>query len=101
MLSDAFARALRNLLLPGILKLFLLCLLAYGIGWSVLAWFIGAGITHYLGATGSEGLFLHLIGTLGGGLFAWFLFPLLYPILVSFFDDTMARVIEREGNVRS
>jgi CysZ protein len=95
-LADAFAKALRNLLLPGILKLFLLCLLAYAVGWTVLAWLIGSLIASLAGAGGAEGLFLHLLGTMGGGVLAWFLFPLLYPVIMSFFDDYIAEAIERQ-----
>jgi len=96
MLIIVFARALRNLLLPGILKLFLLCLLAYVAGWSVLAWVLSMLITAYTGMSGAEGMLMHMIGSIGSMMLAWFLFPLLYPILVSFFDDNMAAVIERE-----
>ncbi|MBU6476271.1 MAG: EI24 domain-containing protein [Alphaproteobacteria bacterium] len=32
----------------------------------------------------------------GGVTAAWFLFPLLYPILISFFDDSIADIIEKE-----
>ena len=96
MLFTIFARAARNLFLPGILKLFLLCLLAYVGGWMVLTWIIAYLIAAYAGISGSEGFLLHVISGLGGTVLAWFLFPLLYPLLVNFFDDYMADVIERE-----
>jgi uncharacterized protein involved in cysteine biosynthesis len=96
MLILTFTKALRNLLLPDILKLFLFCLLAYAIGWSILAWVFSAAINAYIGAAGTGGFIMHFLGSAGGMIVAWFLFPLLYPILVSFFDDKMAAVIERE-----
>ena len=39
---------------------------------------------------------MHLVASMGGVVVAWFLFPLLYPILISFFDDQIANIIERE-----
>ncbi|HEU5048450.1 MAG TPA: EI24 domain-containing protein [Rickettsiales bacterium] len=96
MLTIIFAKSLRNLLLPEILKLFLLCLLAYVIGGWILVWIISGAISTYIGVTGAEGFFVHMLGSAGGMMIAWFLFPLLYPILVNFFDDSMAEVIERK-----
>ncbi len=95
MLITALTAALRDLTLPGILRLFLLCLLAYAIGWMALAWGVAELFTLYIGIRGEEGWLIHLLSSAGGGLIAWFLFPLLYPILVSFFDDHMADIIER------
>lgn len=94
MLTDAFAKALRNLLLPGIIKLFLLCLVAYIIGFIVITWGVTALVAGFLGLAGGEGVVAHMIGSVGGMMIAWFLFPLLYPILISFFDDYMAEAIE-------
>lgn len=37
---------------------------------------------------------MHMLGSMGGVMIAWFLFPLLYPILMGFFDERMAEVIE-------
>lgn len=96
MLMDAFGKALSNLLLPGMMKLFLLCVVAYMFGCSALAWLMGALLAALVGAPGAEGLFVQALGTVGGGVLAWFLFPLLYPVLVSFFDDYMAEAIERK-----
>jgi len=89
-------KALRNLLLPGILKVFLMCLLAYMAGWTILAWILSTVINHYIGTTGVQGFWTHLMASFGGMIAAHFFFPLLYPILVSFFDDKMANIIERE-----
>ena len=96
MIFMTFAKALRNLLLPGILKLFLICLLAYVVGWGILSWIFSAMINSYIGTAGAQGFIMHFLSSAGGMVVAWFLFPLLYPILVSFFDDKMAAVIERE-----
>jgi CysZ protein len=89
-------KALRNLLLPGILKIFLLCLLVYSACWGLLAWGLSAVINHYIGATGDEGFWTHLMASFGGMILAHLFFPLLYPILISFFDTQVADNIERE-----
>lgn len=92
---SSFIKALRNLLLFDIIKLFFLCLLVYILSWGVVAWVLSALITSYIGLAGSEGFIMHIIGSMGGVTVAWFLFPLLYPILISFFDDKIAEAIER------
>jgi uncharacterized protein involved in cysteine biosynthesis len=96
MFVDVLTKAIRNLLLPGILKVFLLCMLAYMAGWGLLAWILSAIINHYIGATGTQGLWTHLMASFGGMTLAHFFFPLLYPILISFFDNQVADVIEHE-----
>ncbi len=96
MIIKILAKSLHNLLLPGVLRLFLLCILAYVLSWSILAWVLSAFISSYIGVTGLDGLIFHVIGGAGGMLIAWFLFPLLYPILISFFDDNIAMIIERK-----
>jgi CysZ protein len=89
-------KALRNLLLPGILRIFLTCLLVYAACWSVLAWMLSMMINHYIGLHGAQGFWTHLMASFGGMIAAHFFFPLLYPILISFFDNQVADVIERE-----
>jgi uncharacterized protein involved in cysteine biosynthesis len=95
MLVSSFTKALHDLLLPEILKIFLICLLVYILGWIVIAWIISGIITGYVGVTGAEGFFMHALGSMGGIVIAWFLFPLLYPILIGFFDDKIAETIEK------
>ena len=95
MLLESFAKAFRDLLLPGIIKLFLLCLVAYAIGWFALAGGLGWLIAYFTTGTQLTGIAAWVIGTLGSTVLAWFLFPLFYPLLISFFDDAMADTIER------
>jgi CysZ protein len=95
MFISLLAKSFRDLLLPGILRLLLLCLLMYVVGWVALAWIFSTIISAYMGFFGAEGFIMHMLGSFGGVALAWFLFPLLYPILVSFFDDSMAETIER------
>ncbi len=96
MLVTLLSKSLRNLLLPGILKLFLLCLLAYLISFSALAWGLSVLVGLYIGTSSTTGFMMHLIASMGGVMAAWALFPLLYPLLISFFDDRIANIIERE-----
>jgi CysZ protein len=95
MLLKAVTRALRNLLLPDMLRLLLLCLVLYAVGWSLLAWGLSALIGWYTGITGAEGVIVHLASGAGSMVIAWFLFPLLFPLLVNFFDDSIAEAVER------
>lgn len=96
MLAEAFSRACANLLMPGIVRIFLWCLLAYVVVGGVFAWVAGVLISSLTGAMGWEGAWLHWAGSLGGLMIAWFLFPLFYPVLMSFFDERMAEVIEKQ-----
>lgn len=96
MILKIFTQSLHNLLLPDILKLLLLCLLAYAIGWWGLAWGVSTLINTYASISGGEGIVVHALGSIGGMVIAWFLFPLLYPLLVSFFDNQIVTAIERE-----
>jgi uncharacterized protein involved in cysteine biosynthesis len=96
MFYTVLTKALRNLLLPGILKVLFLCLLAYMACFSALAWIFSEMINHYVGVTGSQGWLTHIAASFGGMFVAHLFFPLLYPILISFFDDRIADVIEKE-----
>lgn len=96
MLLVTFAKAVRNLLMPAIWKLFLLCIIIYMISWATFAAIITAIINASAGISGAEGFIFHIIGSLGGSVVAWFFFPLLFPILMSFFDDKIFENIERE-----
>jgi uncharacterized protein involved in cysteine biosynthesis len=96
MLIVTLIKALRNLMLPGIWKLFFFCVVAYVISWTLVTAIITFIINASVGISGAEGFFFHIIGSLGGGIVAWFFFPLLFPILMSFFDDKIFEVIERE-----
>lgn len=88
-------RSFANLLLPGVLKVLLFCVLGYILSWGALAWGIAFGISQYFGIATVGSLATHVFSSVFGMAIAWFLFPLLYPILVSFFIDGIARSIEK------
>lgn len=96
MLVDSFTKSFSNLLLPGIIKIFFLCLLLYFIGWAGLAWLMTSIFNSAIGTSGAESWLMHALGSIGGMMIAWLMFPLLYPILMGFFDEQMAEIIETQ-----
>lgn len=95
MLLIALFKALRNLLLPGVLKIFLWCMLAYGASFAALIWLMSWVVDRYLVTlTDTQGLVAKFLAGTGGVVMAWFMFPLLYPVLVSFFDEKMAEIVD-------
>lgn len=96
MLLLALFKALRDLMLPAILKIFAWCMIAYIAGFAMLVWLLGWLFDAYLPLENAEGFFAKILAGVGGTLAAWFLFPLLYPVLVSFFDEKVADIIDRE-----
>lgn len=96
MLFTALIKAFRNLLLPGVIKIFLWCLVAYAAMFAALVWAMAWLIEHFITMPAVEGMWATLLTSAGGMLLAWFMFPLLYPILVSFFDEQVVEIIDRE-----
>ena len=94
MLAVATFKALRNLLLPGVIKIFMWCLLAYVVLFAALTWGLGWAIDYFVPMVGTQGFIADMLTGLGGFFMAWFLFPLLYPVLVSFFDEAMAEIVD-------
>lgn len=95
MLFIATFKALRDLLLPGILKILLWCMLTYGVFFGLLIWLLDWAINRFTSLTDGQGFAAHLLAGAGGIVLAWFLLPLLYPILVGFFEDDVAETIDR------
>ncbi len=73
-----------------------MCMLVYILSWGILSWGISALVSSHIGTAGTHGFMMRLLAGGGGMMVAWFFFPLLYPILISFFDDKMADIIERQ-----
>jgi CysZ protein len=96
MLFIAFFKSLRDLTLPGILKIFLWCLLAYVAAFTALAFGLGWLLDNYVDLSSLPGFVSNILAGAGGFVIAWFMFPLLYPILVSFFDEEVAAIIDAE-----
>lgn len=92
MLIVALFKALRDLMLPGIMVIFLWCMLAYILAFTALVWGLGYAIDHFI--TDIDGFVAAFIAGAGGLVMAWFMFPLLYPVLVSFFDEQVAEIID-------
>ncbi len=96
----AATRALKNLLIPGMIKFFIACFLLS---------LVGLGLFIY----GSVQLLQHIVipdmwllddaaqslidwgGPMMATIVAWFMFPLVMPVIVSFFDEYIAERIER------
>lgn len=96
MLMTIIRRSLNNLMLPKVMKLLMLCVLAYLVVGFGFAFGLGELVTYWAGLAGTEGFILSAISRFGGLALAWFLFPLLFPVFVSFFDDYVVEAIERE-----
>lgn len=96
MLFIATLRAFRNLLLPGIVKIFLWCMLAYVAAFAGVVWLMTWLVDRFTSLPDMQGFFASLLAGAGGVVLAWFMFPLLYPVLVSFFDEQVAEIIDRE-----
>lgn len=96
MLFVAAFRALRNLLLPGVVRIFLWCLLAYIAAFAGVAWLATWLVDRFATLPALQGTWATVLAGAGGMMLAWFLFPLLYPVLVSFFDEKVAEIIDRE-----
>lgn len=95
LLTDAAAKALKSLLIPGMLRIFLYSVL---LTMAALALF-AAGVRELLHAmTSSQNpdieTIMNIGGTVGSLILSWILFPLLLPVIVSFFDEKIADRVE-------
>lgn len=90
-------RAVRSLFTPG---MFVVFLLSVALTVAALAGFVmcSSAFFIWLGEHLHNGLagYVPWLGSIGSALLAWFLFPGIMPVIVSFFDDRIARIIERE-----
>jgi CysZ protein len=94
--SAAF-RALRSLFIPGMMGVFIFSIIATII--ALFIFFIGASaffgwLSHALQDHAFASV-LPWLGSIGAALLAWFLFPTITPVIVSFFDIRITRLIER------
>lgn len=91
-LIDSSFRAVRSLATPGMPLVFVLCILTT-IG--ALTGFVLLGTTFFVWLAGR----LHhpdiVAGSIALPVIAWFLFPGIMPVFVSFFDNRIAEIIER------
>lgn len=96
MLFVATLKAFRNLLTPGIMKIFMWCLLAYVVAFGAVVWLMTWLVDRFTSLPEMQGYMADALAAVGGMVLAWFLFPLLYPVLVSFFDEQVAEIIDEE-----
>lgn len=91
------ARALRSLFAPGMFGTFIFCVLVtiaalfafVGFSTAFFAWLAGA----MQGSAIAE--FLPWLGSIGSVIIAWLLFPGIMPVIVNFFGERIARLIEK------
>ena len=90
-------RAVRSLFTPGMIGVFLLSIvmtLAMLFGFILCSGFFFTWLAGHMQGSALSHL-LPWIGTIGSTLIAWILFPGITPIIVNFFDDRIAQLIER------
>jgi len=90
-------RALRSLFTPGMFRLFVLSVI---LTIAVLFAFVGFSSAFFAWLAQqledrSLAEYLPWLGSVGSILIAWMLFPGIMPIIVNFFDDRIARLIEQ------
>ena len=93
----AALRALRSLFTPGMFGVFVLSILLTIAALIGFVTFSGVFFSWLGGHVQDTALahFLPWIGTIGATMLAWALFPGIMPIIVNFFDDRIAILIER------
>jgi len=87
-------RALRSIFAPGMFGIMALCVLATIGALFMFAVCAALGFS-WLGAHMHHG-WITWLGSAGASVLAWFLFPGIMPIIVSFFDERIARTIEAQ-----
>jgi len=89
-LSISSVKAVSSLFIPGMLMILLKSLIVTIL--SLTLFFFGASsFFFWLFGAGS---WLSWLGAFGSGVFAWFLFPAITPIIVNFFDTRIVGIIE-------
>ena len=95
LISSSF-RAMQSLFAPGMLRVFILSIITTIV--VLLSFVIVAGVVFSFLASHLHGHYAYLpwAGTLGAGAIAWLLFPGIMPVIVSFYDNRIADIIERQ-----
>jgi CysZ protein len=97
MLLSALYKAFSSLFNPALVRLMLLCIVMDAI---VLLLIISGGIygLHHLSFDSAyvPHWLLDTVGTVGAIVLAWFLFPVLLPVIASFWSEQLARRVEQE-----
>jgi CysZ protein len=90
-LITAFAKAIRSLFAPGMFGVFIKSIFI-----TVIALALLVLISGWMGALLSNSFGIAILSTLGSMALAWFLFPGIMPIIVSFFDEEIVALIETQ-----
>jgi len=91
-------RAVRSLFTPGMFSVFILSILvtiASLIGFITFSSMFFGWLSAHMENHPTLAHLLPWIGSIGATLIAWILFPGIMPVIVNFFDDRIARLIER------
>ena len=91
-------RAVRSLFTYGMLKIFIKSIIVTLIalfGFIFLSGIFFDWLAHLL-QTHAIAHFLPWLGSIGASIIAWMLFPGIMPLIISFFDETIARLIEKQ-----
>jgi CysZ protein len=94
-LLNSIFKAFGSLIAPGMSGVFLRSVFTTIA--ALLAFFlIASSFFVWLGAQMESGLWVMIGGTFISGMLAWLLFPGVMPIIVNFFDDQIATLIEKQ-----
>lgn len=93
-LMFAILSAVRSLFAPGMLRVFILSV-AVTLA-SLIVFFTLASSAFLWLASQMDNAWIGVVGSVGSGLIAWCLFPGIMPVVVNFFDDRIAGIIERQ-----
>jgi CysZ protein len=91
-LIDASFKAVRSLFAPGMFMILLKSL--FITIFALIAFFTGAS-SLFFWLFGPDS-WLSWLASFGAGVFAWFLFPAIMPVIVNFFDTRIVRTIEAQ-----
>lgn len=93
-LISASMKAMQSFLAPGMFYIFVASVCITLVALTVF-FLIASSFFLWLGGY-LDNDWIGVGGTFGSGLLAWFLFPGIMPIIVNFFDDRIASIIERQ-----
>lgn len=97
MLIESSLKAMRSVFAPGMLGLFIKSVLLTVV---VLTLFV-IGASGFFAWFFANNPWIAWVGGIGSAMLAWFLFPGIMPVIVNFFDDRIAGMIEQQDYATS